>query len=58
MLRKELRDKIKDFNRKAEQAKVDGFTVMLGKVYRTDDLDPFSPTAKPVCAVSEYGRAE
>ena len=58
MLRKELRDKIQDFNIRSEQAKADGFTVMLGKVYRTEDLDPFSPTAKPVCAVSEYGRAE
>lgn len=58
MLRKELRDKIHDFNRNAEQAKADGFTVMLGKVYRTEDLEPFATAAKPVCSVSEYGRAE
>lgn len=50
-MRPELREKIRDFNRRARKAKADGFQVIWGRVYTNPGPKGF---AREVCRVEDY----
>lgn len=52
----ELRERIRDFNRKAEQAEEDGYTVADGYVWEGWG-NPFG-FARKVCRVEDYKQRE
>lgn len=52
-MNEELRERIREFNRKAEQAERDGYTVAEGCVWEGWG-NPTGPCACKVCKVEDY----
>lgn len=50
----EFREKVSEPNRRAEQARKDGYEVLYGKVYEKGSLEP-NEFPRFVCSVMEYG---
>ena len=52
-MNEELRERIREFNRKAEHATADGYTVAEGYVWEGWG-NPTGPCARKVCKVEDY----
>ena len=52
-MKEELKERIHEFNRKAKQARADGYTVAEGYVWEGWG-NPTGPCARKVCKVEDY----
>lgn len=50
----EFREKVREFNRRAEQARKDGYEVVCGKVYVAHSVNDLNAFPCKVCDVMDY----
>lgn len=50
----EFREKVREFNRRAAQAREDGYEVMCGNVYVAESVNDPNAFPRKVCAVMDY----